>query len=246
MHKAYWLGGLLLAAAALPAIAAVGTGYSLFGSASYVSPGFNSNRAVKLVADANATPPVFSGIKFGVPEDLTINDLNELSTEYDFTASSCGNGSPRFGIQLAGYPNKTIFVYIGPPPNYTGCAAGWTNTGNLLTPGSLVDDSQLPGGTFYDTWSAAQSRYTGQTITDIFLVSDNGPSTTGLGSQTVLIDDTDVNGKIYRYEFESANSCKKGGWQRFTHPPGPFKNQGQCVSYFEQRKHQDELQGSGD
>ena len=29
--------------------------------------------------------------------------------------------------------------------------------------------------------------------------------------------------------------CKDGGWQNFTSPPGPFKNQGQCVSHFAKR-----------
>lgn len=31
----------------------------------------------------------------------------------------------------------------------------------------------------------------------------------------------------------SKDACKKGGWQTFTDGEGnPFKNQGQCVSYF--------------
>jgi hypothetical protein len=64
-------------------------------------------------------------------------------------SSKPGGGSPRFGITLAGI-SGTIFVYIGPPPNYTGCAAGWTNSGELLTAASLVNRSQLPGGAFYD------------------------------------------------------------------------------------------------
>lgn len=221
----------LLMMAAVPAIAAVGSGYMLFGGATYVSPGNNSNRAVKLVANANTG--TFSGIEFGVLSGLTINDLNSLSTDYNFTASSCGLGSPRFGVKLADFPNATIFVYIGPPPNYTGCPPNvWANTGNLLTPVSLVDSTQLPGGTFYDPWAAAQARYSGKIITDIFLVSDNGPS----GSQTVLIDNTDVNGTLYDYEFTSANDCKKDGWRNFTASPGPFKNQGQCVSYFARQK----------
>ena len=29
------------------------------------------------------------------------------------------------------------------------------------------------------------------------------------------------------------NDCKDGGWRNFVSSPGPFKNQGQCVSYFE-------------
>jgi hypothetical protein len=28
------------------------------------------------------------------------------------------------------------------------------------------------------------------------------------------------------------NDCKDGGWKNFICTPGPFKNQGQCVSYF--------------
>jgi len=28
------------------------------------------------------------------------------------------------------------------------------------------------------------------------------------------------------------DQCKNGGWKNFPSPPGPFKNQGQCVSYF--------------
>jgi hypothetical protein len=233
VKKIYWLSLLLLAMGVIPALAA--TGYSLFGSATYVSPGHNSNRAVQLISDANTG--VYSGIDFSVPSGLTINNLNTLSTDYDFTAASCANGSPRFGIVLAGFPNSNIFVYIGPPPNYTGCPPNtWLNTGNLLTFASLVDTSQLPGGNFYDTWGAAQARYSGQDVIDIFLVSDNGPSPTGLGSQTVLVDNTNVNGTIYDYEFASKDDCKDGGWKNFTFPPGPFKNQGQCVSHFAKEK----------
>ena len=232
MGRRSWLAVIfLLLGAALPALAAVGTGYSLFGSATYVSPGHNSNRAVQLVSDANTG--VFSGIDFAVPQNLTINDLNELSTDYMFTAASCALGSPRFGIVLASDPNKAIFVYIGPPPNYTNCPQNvWGNTSNLLTPASLVDATQY-GGTFYEAWSAVQLQFSGQIVTDIFLVSDNGPS----GSQTVVIDNTDVNGTLYDYEFTSKNDCKDGGWMQFTFPPGPFKNQGDCVSNFARQQH---------
>jgi hypothetical protein len=185
----------LLAAAALPAIAAAG-GYTLFGNATYVSPGHNSNRAVQLVSNANTG--VYSGIDFTVPAGLTINNLNQLSTDYNFTAASCALGSPRFGITLASNPNAAIFVYIGPPPNYTGCPPNvWTNTGNLLTPTSLVDATQY-GGAFYEPWATVQAAFSGQVVTDIFLVSDNGSGTGG--SQTVLIDNTDVNGTLYTYE----------------------------------------------
>jgi hypothetical protein len=229
MMKVRWASLLLVIGGMASAVAAVGTGYSLFGQASYVSPGHNSNRSVQLVG--NGSNGTYSGIDFSVPSGLTINNLNTLSTDYEFTAGSCGLGSPRFGIVLSGNPNATIFVYIGPPPNYTGCPPNvWTNTGNLLTPASLVDTSQESGGTFYDTWAAARARYSGQTVTDIFLVSDNGPGPSF--TQTVLIDNTNVNGTTYNYEPSSKDDCKDGGWQKFTFAPGPFKNQGDCVSHF--------------
>jgi hypothetical protein len=227
MRRLAWIG-IFLIVGSLPALAAVGTGYSLFGDATYVSPGNNSNRAVQLVSNANTG--VYSGIDFAVPANLTINDLKTLSTDYNFTAASCALGSPRFGITLASNPNAAIFVYIGPPPNYTGCPPNvWSNTGNLLTPASLVDATQY-GGTFYEPWAAVQAQFSGQVVTDIFVVSDNGPAPGD--SQTALIDNTDVNGTLYDYEFTSKNDCKDGGWKNFTFPPGPFKNQGQCVSYF--------------
>lgn len=232
MKKLAVISALCIVGGTLSALAAVGTGYALFGQATYVSPGHNSNRAVQLVSNGNANPAVYSGIDYGVASNLTINNLSQLSTDYDFTASSCGVGSPRFGIQLSGY-SGAIFAYIGPPPSYNGCPQNaWTNTGNLLGPTSLVDTSQLPGGSFYDTWSAAQTRYSGAVVTDIFLVSDYGPS----GSQTVIIDNTNVNGTLYDYEFTSADDCKQNGWESFSYPPGPFKNQGQCVSYFQHQK----------
>lgn len=220
------------AAAAVTAIAAVGTGYTLFGSASYVMPGNASNRAVQLVSNANNG--TFSGIDFAVPSNLTINNLNQLATDFNFTAGSCGLGSPRFGITLAGFPNKTIFVYIGPSPSYQGCTAGWQNTGNLLTPASLVDASQL-GGQFYQPWASVQAQFSGQQVTDVFVVSDNGAGPSF--SQTVLIDNTNVNGNIFTYEPTSKDDCKDGGWQNFTFAPGPFKNQGQCVSFFASGDH---------
>jgi hypothetical protein len=30
--------------------------------------------------------------------------------------------------------------------------------------------------------------------------------------------------------------CKDGGWRNFISSPGPFKNEGQCVSHFEDRR----------
>ena len=222
---------VMVAATSLAAVAYVGTGYTLFGTATYVSPGNASNRAVRLQSD---TPAEFAGIDFGLPANLQIQDLDWLSTEYKFPAGvSCNGGAPRFQIQLDQYPGKNIFVYIGPAPSYTGCPSNvWTDTGDLLTDASHVDTSQLLGGTYGDTWGAAQARYSGAVVTDISLVTDNFDAS----SNTVTVDNTQINDATYTYEFTSANDCKRGGWKNFESDPGPFRNQGQCVSHFKKNK----------
>ena len=207
--------------------ASAASAYTLFGDAQKVHPGHASDTAIQL----RSVGVSFGGIDFDTPTGMTVSQLNNLSTDYMFTAGSCGGGAPRFQINVGG---ENIFVYIGPPPNYTGCAQNvWLNTGDLLTPTSFVDTSQLPGGTFYDTWAAAQAKYGSLVITGIQLVTDGGWAVGG--TQVVQVDNVMINSTIYTFEEEAAankDSCKNGGWMDFTSAPGPFKNQGDCVSYF--------------
>jgi hypothetical protein len=214
--------------------AVAASGYTLFGEATPVHPGNASNTAIQLNSDATA--PGYGGIDFDqtsvTPPVTTLNTLQNLSTDYMFTAGSCGGGSPRFQINVDGH---NIFVYIGPPPNYTGCAANvWLNTGDLLESALLVDTSQLPGGTFYDTWASALIKYGTHEVTGIQLVADGGWAVAG-GIQTVQVDNVMINATTYTFEEVVASDkdkCKNGGWEDFTSSPGPFKNQGDCVSYF--------------
>lgn len=208
---------------------AAAANYALFGDAQLVSPGFNSPTAAQMRSDA-ATPPQYGGVDFTTPDGLTVADLDTLSTDYQFTTGTCGGGSPRFQINVID-PNtntaKNIFVYLGPAPSYTGCLANvWSNTGNLAAPTNLVDASQLGGG-FYMTYADVQTAYGSYTITGIQIVTDGDWFA---GTQTVQVDNVVINAQTFT--FESADSCKKGGYTQFTSAPGPFKNQGQCVSYF--------------
>jgi hypothetical protein len=219
-------GAALLAAGV---IAAAATNYSLFGDAQLVSPGYNSATAAQVRSDATIAPN-YGGVDFTVPGGLTLADLDTLSTYYQFTAGTCGGGAPRFQINVVD-PNdnqtKNIFVYIGTAPNYTGCPQGvWANTGNLAAPTNLVDATQLGGG-FYMTYADAQTAYGSYEITGVQFVTD---AYWFAGTQTVQVDNVVINSQTFT--FESADSCKNGGWTQFTTAPGPFKNQGQCVSYF--------------
>ncbi|MDX6306831.1 MAG: hypothetical protein QOI77_3800, partial [Blastocatellia bacterium] len=119
------------------------------------------------------------------------------------------------------------FVYLGPAPNYTGCALNvWSNTGNLAASTNHIDATQI-GGAYYMQYSDAQTAYGTYPIVGIQIVMD---SYWFAGTQTVQVDNVRINNVTYT--FESANSCKNGGFLAFTSSPGPFVNQGQCVSYF--------------
>lgn len=204
-------------AAAKPALG----GYELFGNAAIVSPGNNSPAAVKLEsAGTYPAPTSYGGVDFAVPEGLTLADLSYLGTDYN---GPCGGGSPRFQVNVID-PNdnqvKNIQVYLEP------CSAGWNNTGNLLDPTDNVDTTQI-GGTFYMPYATAQSLYGSYEVVGIQLVVD---ASWMFGTQTVLVDNVMIDTKLYT--FESADTCKKGGWTLYSGAPGPFKNQGQCVSHF--------------
>lgn len=160
---------------------------------------------------------------------MTLSNLNTLASDYRFTLGSCGLGSPRFSVEVSnGTTSGYIFFYIGPPPSYTGCPQNtWTNTGNLASGTNTVDDSGLAGGAFYDPYTSAQTKYGSYAVNDIALVVDYYQPP----YQTAQFDNVQVNSQTYT--FESADSCKNGGWQLFTASPGPFANQGQCVQYFQ-------------
>lgn len=188
--------GALLAIAAVgvlvgtsPVLAA--SNFSLFGDATRVHPGNDSGTAIQIRSIGGG----FGGIDFKVPAGMTFGQLQNLGTDFKFTAASCGQGSPRFQINVDG---KNAFVYLGPPPNYTGCPANvWMSSGNLATPTSFVDTSQLPGGTFYDTFASADTKYGGDVITGIQIVADAGFF---FGTQTVLIDNTTINDHVFTFE----------------------------------------------
>nr|MDQ6943655.1 hypothetical protein [Candidatus Eremiobacteraeota bacterium] len=206
--------------------------YTLFGDAILVHPGHNSPTAAQ--ASYSADGP-YGGVDFAFPAGATYSQLQNLSSDYQFTVGSCGDGAPRFVVTLTnGTVTGNANFYFGPPPNFTLCPPNvWSNTGNLASTPNTVDDSQLPGGTFYDPYTASQTKFGSYAITDVFVVVDGFSA-----FRTVQWDNVGVtigtDNEIYT--FESAASCKDGGWHQFTASPGPFKNQGDCVSYFNNGK----------
>jgi hypothetical protein len=206
------------------------SGYTLFGDAQIVTGG-NPGNAAQLRSDAT---PGWGGIDFDVSA-MTFAQLTRLATDYNITDDQCGAGSPRFQLNTAG---GNIFVYIGPSPSFVGCAPGWQTTGNLIGNNDpcRYDTAQLAPGTQCNTYAGTLVLFSSVTITGIQLVVDSGwnaIASGGDGEETILVDNVMINGSTYTFDpSPTKDSCKKGGWQNITSSPGPFKNQGDCVSFF--------------
>ena len=168
------------------------TTYKPFGNAS-VATGGKPGHAAQLVSDASNAKP-YAGLNLTSTTVTTLADLTSLGTDYQVVAGDCAGGSPRFEIGLPG--DTSIFVYVGPAPSFTGCAAGWQSTGNLLA--GTVDTSQI-GGTFYDTWPNALALAGSMAVSSIAVVVD-GSWKQPDGVQTVLVDNVQVNGDVVGFE----------------------------------------------
>jgi hypothetical protein len=213
--------------------------YSLFGNAQIV-PGGNPGNAAELVSDATAID-VFGGVSILLDAPVAWADFDTLSTDYNVTDDDCGGGSPRLQIRVDttgdGVSDGSVRVAIGPSPNFIDCAAGWQNTGNVIgNEDAGRYDYSVFGGSPFTTYSNAPAVVSGGDVVGITAVVDgfwNAEAANGAdGEQTVLVDNINVNGQVTTFEPEpTKDDCKKGGWMTMT-DPGPFKNQGDCVSYF--------------
>jgi hypothetical protein len=190
--------------------------WGAFGTAQAVKLGAGANSwAIQLTSACPGFPGfgcfgdgsfTFGGVSFRQPSGtLTFAQLHQLSTDFNRTTDDCGVGSPRFQINIDtdgdGASNGNMFVYIGPQPSFTGCAAGWQSTGNLIglpDTDPRYDLTQL-GGAFYDTYNNALANFGSKDVVGIQLVVDggwNGPATGGDGIQTILVDNVTVNNHV--------------------------------------------------
>lgn len=184
-----------LAAAAMYTLTIPAFADTLFGGAANQGP---YSVLISNTQNAN-TADDYSGISYSVATGTTLASLGTLSARYNVVDTDCGGGSPRFQVNLTnGTTTGNMFVYVGPEPSYSGCAQNtWTESGNLLNGTRTVDTSQLPGGTFYDTWAHATSAYGSWTVTGVQLVADGGWATGGI--QRIRLTNVNVGGTAYTY-----------------------------------------------
>ena len=181
---------------AAPSFAA--TGVTLFGTATQEASD------VKIVSDFSdaATTNDSGGVDIAVPAGTTFSSLTALSAQFQLQTGDCGGGSPRFQINVDG---KNVFVYLGPSPSFTGCAAAtWIDSGNLVgtSDACRVDTSQLAGGKVCSTWAEAVTLLGSHTVTGIQFAVDGGWKQTGK-VQTVLVRSITVNGTTYNLAQET-------------------------------------------
>jgi hypothetical protein len=198
------------------------SGLALFGIASAASPSLAVNPWV--YDPASACPGVASTIN---PDgSLTLSKPCATSTNASAGATIQGvSGMSTTGMTLsfdvngycgAGAPRFNVYLSDG-STIFLGCIYGNDGTGHVtFTAGNTY------GGVLFPT---------GATVTGIDLVQDETGTTT--------LSNIQVNGTPVAVSNQALKDmCKKGGWQSMFDLQGnSFKNQGQCVSYFEKLSH---------
>ena len=168
------------------------TGVTLFGTATQEA------NDVKIVSDFSntATTDDSGGIQLPVAAGTTFGSLSSLAATFQLATGDCGGGSPRFQVNVGGH---NVFVYLGPAPSFTGCAANTPiNSGNLVGTSDQcrVDTSQFTGGTQCSTWADAVTLLGSQPVTGIQFAVDGGWKQAAK-VQTVLVQSLTLNGTTF-------------------------------------------------
>jgi hypothetical protein len=209
---------------------------------------------VSNTGDAGSTNDA-SGATLSETGVTTFASLTTLSAEFNVTDDDCKAGSPRFQVRVqTPTGEKNVFVYLGPAPSFTGCAANtWLASGNLIgSTDGRFDTSQIQAGTQVSTYAQALALVGSYTVTGISLVVDSGWAFTDK-EQTILVRNVKVNAATFytgtttppaNGGLNPAQACKKlrteMGIQAFRIKYGTNANganaYGKCVSAMAQMK----------
>jgi len=132
-----------------------------------------------------------SDVAWTPPAGTTVSGITDLEAVASFTTGDNGGGALRWSIHT---PIGNIFVYYGTYPNFQDSLV---QSGNLIANTSelRVDTSQLPGGTFYDTWQHALVLAGNQPVGYAALVLDAGWSNPA--GQVMDLTSATVNGDTF-------------------------------------------------
>ncbi len=199
------IGGSFLAIFAAVSVFAA---YSFFGDGS-IAVGGNPGNAGQIRSDTSVLPG-YGGVDVSPTSPIPWGSLTTLSTDYNVTNDNCGGGSPRMSLGVDTNSDNVadgyVHIAIGPSPSFTGCAAGWKSTGNLIgnADAGRFDYSQFGGSTF-TTYSGAPVSVTSGNVVEAFIVVDgswSAAATGGDSEQTILVDNVTVNSDVTTFDPE--------------------------------------------
>lgn len=147
-----------------------------------VSAGLGAFVFESIFSDSNPDND-YSFLSFTPTSTVTFNDITSLSAAYAFTLGDCHGGSLRWSVRTSA--TQSVFIYYGNPPQFGGGGTGGctpTSTGGVDQSGTNLiglsdlryDTSQYVGGTFYDTYTHAQTLVGTTPIVRASLVLDSG------------------------------------------------------------------------
>jgi hypothetical protein len=135
----------------------------------------------------------YSFLTFAPKTAFTFNQLTALNAVYTFTTGNCHGGALRWSVTLQiGSMQKSVFIYYGAYPNFTDCTtAGATiNQSGLNMIGQTdlrYDTSQLPNGTFYDSYTDAVNLAGTNPVVSVTLALDAGWYNAPNGDQVLTL-----------------------------------------------------------
>jgi len=144
----------------------------------------------------------YSYLSFAPSPAITFNQITTLKATYTFTLGDCHGGSLRWSVRTS--PTQSVFIYYGAVPEFgnggvNGCTPSSTlgvdqsGVNMIGQPDLRYDTSQYAGGTFYDSYSHAQTLVGTIPVTSATLVLDSGWA----GDQRLTLGPTTVNDNTF-------------------------------------------------
>jgi hypothetical protein len=129
--------------------------------------------------------------------------------------------------------------YVANPNVDQGSSVALSGDGNTAIVGGLEDNNRTGAAWVFSrsggVWTQQGQKLVGTGyVANPYVTQGRSVALSADGNTAIVGGDSD-NGHIgaaWVYIQPTKKDCKNGGWLNFPTPPGPFTNQGQCVSYF--------------
>jgi len=143
-----------------------------------LGPGTDGNQATGTGPfHLTATNSTFSYVGFIPGGSVTFAQLTSLSATFTSNSGGSGGGTPRLSISLNDHGTpKSLYIYLGNPPNYVDNDAALNTYSNRNLIGNndagRYDDSHFAGGSPYTTYSNALALLGSLPVLEIYYVTD--------------------------------------------------------------------------